>query len=198
MASWRSISTRSKGSSSLDDPGHLGLDLGEVGLGEGVLHLEIVVEAAGDRRPEGQLHAVEQPHHGPGHDVRTRMAQQVQGLGVLAGNQAKGDLAVGRQWLVGPHQATIHFGGQGGFSQTRADLGGNVDRSNVTRVFESLSVGEGDFQHRSPASLDMAPPASGASIQRTLRRLPAARISQIKYRLRRAYTASATVRSIKG
>ena len=143
----------------LDDPGHLGLDLGEVGLGEGVLHLEIVVEAAGDRRPEGQLHAVEQPHHRPGHDVRTRMAQQVQGLGVLAGNQAKGDLAVGRQRLVGPHQAAVHFGGQGGFGQTRADLGGNVDRSNVTRVFESFSVGEGDFQHRSPASLDDGPPS---------------------------------------
>ena len=84
------------------------------------------------------------------------MAQQVQGLGVLAGDQAKGDLAVGGQRLVGPHQTAVHFGGQGGLGQTRADVGGNVDRSNVTRVFEGLSVGQGDFEHRSPASLRAA------------------------------------------
>ena len=66
-----------------DDLGHLGLDLGEVGLGQGVLHLEIVVEAVGHRRPKGQLHALEQPHDRPGHDVGTGMAQQIEGLGVF-------------------------------------------------------------------------------------------------------------------
>ena len=164
-----------------------------------MLHLEIVVESAGHRRPEGQLHAVEQPHHRPGHDVRTRMAQQIQGLGVFAGDQAKGDLAVGGQRLVGPHQPAVHFGGQSGLGQTRTDVGGNVDRSNATRILEGLSVGEGDFQHglqraseqpkemrgfsrpavarRPPAWMGAHfdsgpknnPPASGASIQRTPR-----------------------------
>ena len=160
----------------LDDPGHLGLDLGEVGLREGVLHLEIVVEAVGHRRPEGQLHAVEQPHHRPGHHVRTRMAQQIQGLGVLAGDQAKGDLAVGGQRLVGPHQAAVHFGGQRGLGQTRADVGGNVDRSNATRVFEGFSVGQGDFQHRSPASLEMSPQRAGRRYKGRPAELPAGRV----------------------
>ena len=67
----------------LDDPGHLGLDLREVGLRQGVLHLEIVIEAVGHGRPEGQLHALEQPHDRPGHHVRTGMPQQIEGLGVL-------------------------------------------------------------------------------------------------------------------
>ena len=64
----------------LDDLGHLGLDGGKVLLAELVLQVEVVVEAVVDRRAEGQLHAVEQPHHGPGHHVGAGMPHDPPGL----------------------------------------------------------------------------------------------------------------------
>ena len=67
----------------LDDPGHFGLDLREVGLRQGVLHLEIVIEAVGHRRPEGQLHALEQPHDRPGHQRAHTNGAADRGLGGL-------------------------------------------------------------------------------------------------------------------
>ena len=112
-----------------------------------MLHLEIVVEAVGHRRPKGQLHALEQPHDRPGHDVRTRMAQQIEGLGVFVGDQAKSDLAVGGQQIIDACHLPVHFGGQSGLGQTRANVGGDVDRSNATVVFQRFSVGKDDFEH---------------------------------------------------
>ena len=46
-------------------------------------HLEVVVEAAFDGRPEGELHALLQPHHRPGHDVGRRVPHHARRLGVL-------------------------------------------------------------------------------------------------------------------
>ena len=53
-----------------DDFGHFGLDLGEVLFAQFVRQIEVVIKAVVDRGAKGQLHAVVQPHHGPGHDVR--------------------------------------------------------------------------------------------------------------------------------
>ena len=157
----------------LDDPGHLGLDLREVGLRQGVLHLEIVIEALGHRRPEGQLHALEQPHDRPGHDVGAGMAQQIEGLGVFGGDQPQGDLAVGGQQIIDACHLPIHFGGQSGLGQTRADVGGDVDGPNATGILERFSVGKDDFEHKSPAGRKKAPRRLGASIQRTPHEFPA-------------------------
>ena len=68
-------------------------------------------------------------------------------LGSLVGNQAKSDLALGGQQVVDACHLPIHFGGQSGLGQTRADIGGNIDRSNATGVFESFAVGKNDFKH---------------------------------------------------
>ena len=81
------------------------------------------------------------------------MAQQIEGLGVFGGDQTKGDLALGGQQIVGAHHLPIHFGGQSGLGQPRADIGGDVDGSNATGIFERFSVGKNDFEHRSPAGL---------------------------------------------
>ena len=62
------------------------------------------------------------------------MPQQIEGLGVFAGDQTKGHLAFGGQSVVDPNQMAVHFGSQGGLGQSRTDLGGNIDRSNVTRI----------------------------------------------------------------
>ena len=69
----------------LDDLLHLGFDRRKVFLRERLGQLEVVVEAAFDRRPEGQLHALQEPHHRPGHDVGRRVPHHAQRLGVFRG-----------------------------------------------------------------------------------------------------------------
>jgi len=73
----------------LDDLGHFGLDVGEILLGDRPLELEVVIEAVVDRRPKGQLHPVEKPHHRPGHHMGGRVAHDLQGLRVLAVSSRK-------------------------------------------------------------------------------------------------------------
>ena len=91
----------------LDDPGHFGLDLGEILFGKPPLGLEIVVEAVLDRGAKGQLDAVVEPHHRPGHDVGTGVPHDVQGLGVATGDQPQGDLAFFGQEGVGADDLAI-------------------------------------------------------------------------------------------
>ena len=112
-----------------------------------MLHLKVVIKAVVDRRPEGQLHAVEQPHHRPGHDVGTRMPQQVQGFGSLVViSRSEIWPSAGRGASV-PTRLAIDFGGQRGLGQARPDFGGNVDRPDAPRILQGLTVGEDDFEH---------------------------------------------------
>ena len=157
----RSISTRSNGSSSLTIRAISASILGKSSSESACSISKVVVEAVGHGRPEGQLHALEQPHHRPGHHVGTGMPQQIQRLGVFAGDQTKSDLAVGGQQLADPHHLPVHLGGQRGLGQTRADLGGDVDRPNAMPVLEGFSVGQSDFEHRSPKWAFMYPPSNG-------------------------------------
>ena len=75
------------------------------------------------------------------------MAQQIEGLRVFGGDQAKGDLPLGGQEVVDAHHLPIHFGGQSGLGQTRTNFGGNIDRPNATGIFQGFSVGKNDFKH---------------------------------------------------
>ena len=81
----------------LDDLGHFGLDLGEVLFAQFVRQVEVVIEAVVDRGAKGQLHPFEQPHHGPGHHVRARMAHDAQRFGIFARQQLERRFALGRQ-----------------------------------------------------------------------------------------------------
>ena len=56
-------------------------------------HVDVVVKAVLDGRPERQLDAGEQPHHRTGHDVRTAMAQNVQRFAVFVGEDLEGERA---------------------------------------------------------------------------------------------------------
>ena len=71
-----------------------------------------------------------------------------------------------------PDQMAVHFGGQRGLGQTRADLGGNVDRSNATRILQGLSVGEGDFEHGSPVEPEVIPPSGWCIDTKDAPRIP--------------------------
>ena len=131
----------------LDDLGHFGLDPGKILLGKPPLALEIVVEAVLDRGAEGQLNAVEKPHHRPGHDVGAGVPHDIQGLGVAIGNQPQGDLAFFGQEGVGADDLTIDLRGHRGLGQAGADFSGNIDGADAASVFQDLAVGQIDFKH---------------------------------------------------
>ena len=79
----------------LDDPGHLGLDRREVVLGEAAAgHVDVVVEAVGGGRAEGEPDAREEPHDGPGHDVGRRVPEDVERLAVLGRQDPQLDRSV--------------------------------------------------------------------------------------------------------
>ena len=76
----------------LDDLGHLGLDGREVVLGErAVGEVDVVIEAGGGGRAEGELDAREEPHDRPGHDVRGRVPEDVERLAVPRGQEPELD-----------------------------------------------------------------------------------------------------------
>ena len=67
------------------DARHLRLDAREVVRRELPLrHVDVVVEAVLDHRPDGQLGAREEPQDRVGHQVRGRVAQHLERLGILA------------------------------------------------------------------------------------------------------------------
>ena len=133
-----------------DDPRHLGLDLRKILGRKRVLHLEVVIEAVVYGRAEGQLHALEEPHHRAGHHVGGGMPQDAQGLGVLTGQQPQANLALGGQRHVGPRELPVHLGRQRGLSQPRADLRGHVDGPHGMRELQNLSVRQNNFEHSPP------------------------------------------------
>ena len=135
----------------LDDLGHLGLDLGKVLFRQWARELEVVVEAVVGGGAERQLHAVEQPHHGPGHHVRGRMPHHGQRLGIFLGEQPQRDAALAGQKGGGADDLAVHFRGQRGLGQARADFGRYIDRANALRVFTDRTVGQSDLEHDSPS-----------------------------------------------
>ena len=64
-----------------DDAVHLLLDGLQVVGGEGLLDVEVVVEAVGDRRTDAELRLGVDALHGLRHDVRGRVAQDVEAVG---------------------------------------------------------------------------------------------------------------------
>ena len=69
---------------------HLGLDLLEVLVREGPARVEVVVEAVLDGRPDPDLHAGEEALDGVGRQVRRRVAVDLEGVGVLRGDDLEG------------------------------------------------------------------------------------------------------------
>ena len=67
--------------------------------------------------------------------------------GSLAVSSRRRDLPFVGQERVGPDELAVDLGGQRGLGQPRADLGGNIDRSNAARILQDASVGQIDFEH---------------------------------------------------
>ena len=148
-----------------DDLRHLLLDAREVGLGDRLGKLEVVVEAALDGRPDGVLGAREQTGDGLRHDVRRGVALDVDGVGVVAleGDDVELVAVVQRRGGV-DEQGDVRLGGggdaarDGGFRQSRPDGRRRVAHGRAVVEFEGGAVGKGDVQgHERPVLSSCAP-----------------------------------------
>ena len=99
------------------------------------------------RRTEGQLHAVEQPHYCPGHEMGTRMPHHRQAFGVLGGEEAEVDFAILGKGRICSDDLSVDLGGQRRLGQAGADFGGNINGSKATGILANGLVGQDDFEH---------------------------------------------------
>ena len=109
----------------------------EVGLGDGLGELEVVVEAVLDRRADRDLRPREKPARGLGEEVRGRVAQDVEGVGVVLvpRRQDLDPLAVGD----GQPQVTdraVRAQQNRLFGELRADRARCVEARRAVRKFE--------------------------------------------------------------
>ena len=137
----------------LEDPGHLGLDGRKVILREATaVDLDVVVEALGRCRPERQPDAGEQPHDGPGHDVRGGVAEDVERLAVPGGQDPQLDRA-GRSVfdLEGPVQVddrAVGHGRHGRIGQPLANARGDLAGTDSFGEFLDRTIRQLDLEHR--------------------------------------------------
>jgi hypothetical protein len=78
----------------LDDPLHLGLDGRQILVGDRPGGPHVVVKALAHRGAEGEFHPVEEPHHGPGHDVGRGMPHHGERPGIAGKEGLEIDRAV--------------------------------------------------------------------------------------------------------
>ena len=98
----------------LDDPPHLRFDRRQVFVGDRPGGPHVVIEAVADGGAEGELHAVEEPHHRPGHHVGGRVPHHRQGPRVAGRKRLDGDRALRGQRHVEADEPAVEQGGDGG------------------------------------------------------------------------------------
>ena len=126
-----------------DDLVRLGFDLRELGFAERRAAIEVVVEAVVDRRADRDLRAGEQALHRIGDDVRRVVADRVERVGRLAGQDLERRVAVerARQIDVG----AVRFREDRGLREAGPDrLAHEVGDRRARRRVLLAAIGEGD------------------------------------------------------
>ena len=127
----------------LDDLLHLGLDLGKVFLRQRL-------RPARNRNRSRPRRSGRTPICTPLNSritaraitCGTRVPHDRQGLGVLLGEQPQLDFALSGQLAVEAHKGLVDLGRDGRLGQPRADLGGDIARSDRFVVLLNASVGQ--------------------------------------------------------
>ena len=119
---------------------HLGLELLEVLGREGRRDLEVVVEAVVDGRAEADLRVGAQPSHRRGEDVRGRVAQHRERVGIALGEDAERAAAPQRRHEI--LDLAVHRDGDRGHEQPLADRAHDVGRERAGRHHARGPVGE--------------------------------------------------------
>src|SRR5262249_60135096 len=128
---------------------HLGLDAREILRGEGSLAQEFIKKAVLDRRADAELHVGKKLEHCRRKQVRGRVAEDFERLGVVAGED--GELGVALEWPGEIHElagAVSDRGDaryQGLLGKSRGDFLRGLLRSRAPGDLERLPVRPGDL-----------------------------------------------------
>ena len=145
----------------LDDPPHLGLDQRQILVGDRPARPHVVIEAMAHRGAEGELHAVEEPHHRPGHHVGRRVSHHGERAGVTGKERLDRGRALGRQRRVEPHDLPVEQSGDGGLlAPFSAGHGGVADAVGHLRGGGKVAggaVGQADDRHGGNEKAEEAP-----------------------------------------
>ena len=129
----------------IDDPAHLLFDGGEVVGREGLVAIEVVIEAVFDGRADGDLGSGEQGLDRLGQDVGRVVADGVEGGGVVAHDQA--EVAARLQHPAHVALLAVQLGQHGLLGQGRRDGGRDVARRGAGRVLAHRAVGKFQVDH---------------------------------------------------
>src|SRR5712691_7022145 len=126
--------------------GHLLLDGGEILGRKGALVRKIVVEAVLDHRADGDLRIGEQLLDRVRQQVRGRMPQDLDALGIALGDD--GDIGVRIDAVAGVDQLAVHLPGERGARQAGADRTGDLGYGDGSWKRLRRAVWETDIGHR--------------------------------------------------
>ena len=129
----------------LHDLGHLRFDRGEIFGREGSLVGEVVVETIFDHRADGHLRIGEQGLHGLREQVRRRVTDDLEGIGMLFGDDFERGIARDRKRRV--DQFATDLAGERRFGKPRTDARGNLGHGHRVRVGSLTAVGQRDHRH---------------------------------------------------
>ena len=153
----------------LDDLRHLSLDSRKVLLANRSRRVDVVVKAVLDGRPKGQLSARKQAHDRTSHDVSARMAQHVEGLAILVGQDGDGVFARGNL-AIKVKDGVVNLGGNGGLGQALADRLGDLAGAGAVGILScgAIRKAEGEHERKSPEGKTCGTPLRlGAATQST-------------------------------
>ena len=130
-----------------DDLLHLGLDGRQVLVGDGAAGPHVVVEALADGGAEGEFHALEESHHGPGHNVGCRVPHHAEAARVTGEDRLDGGGAFGWERSVEAGDGTVEQGGDGPLFAGGRGVGGGLGEPGAGWVVAGGAVGEADVRH---------------------------------------------------
>ena len=142
LAGDRAAAERLRG---LDDPLHALLDLLEILRGERILDVEVVVEAVFDGRSDRHLRRRIQLFNGLSHQVRSRVADQLESFGVLCRND--GNLGIRFNDVRQIDELVVNLAGESRFGKAGTDGCCNVAHRERPFVLTNRTVGQSDGKH---------------------------------------------------
>jgi hypothetical protein len=126
---------------------HALFDRGQVFGREGALVGEVVIEAVFHHRADRHLGLGEEFFHRIRQQVRRAVADDLQAVGVLLGDD--GQLRIGLDAVAQVDEAAIDLAGECRLGQARADAGGHLGHRERAGVLAAGAVGKRDLDHGS-------------------------------------------------
>ncbi len=134
---------------------HALFDGGQVVRGEGPAVGEVVVEAVVDHRTNRHLRVREQLLHRVGQQVRGRVTDDVEAVGVALGNN--GELGVAVDHVRGVDQPAVHLAGQRRTREPGADVARHRRHADRLRVAADGAIGQANVGHGASGSKKRMP-----------------------------------------